>query len=140
MDIPADGIKNSAMFDSDDEDAVSEDRLRGLYDKAEAGDVEAQYELGWRHVLGAGFDLDDEEGLRWVRMAAGNGHRLAQNNMGARHVSGDGVDKDLVEAYVWFFKAASQGDRKAGKNCDSVAKQLSDGQLAEARRRAGEET
>lgn len=128
------------MFDDDEEDPLNEERLQGLFNKAETGDVEAQYELGWRHALGSGFDLDDDEGLKWVRQAAENGHRLAQNNMGARHVSGDGVAKDLVEAYVWFFKAASQGDRKAGKNCDSVAKQLTDGQLTEARRRAGEET
>ncbi len=125
------------MFDDEKDDPLNEERLRGLFDKAEAGDVEAQYELGWRHALGSGFDLDDDIGLQWVRTAAENGHRLAQNNMGARHVSGDGVEKDLVEAYVWFFKAASQGDRKAGKNCDSVALQLSEEQLAEARKRAG---
>lgn len=104
---------------------------------AEAGDVDAQYEMGWRHVVGSGFEMDDEEGLRWIQRAAENGHALAQNNLGARYVSGDGVEKDLVEAYVWFYRAAMQDDRKAGKNCDSVARQLSEDQLAEARRRAG---
>ena len=83
--------------------------------------------------------MDDDEALKWVRMAAENGHRLAQNNMGARHVSGDGVEKNLVEAYVWFYKAASQGDRKAGKNCDSVARQMPEDRLAVARQRASEE-
>lgn len=134
-------MKTPRMFEDDDaeEDLMSEERLQGLYGKAESGDVEAQYELGWRHAVGSGFDMDDDEALKWVRMAAENGHRLAQNNMGARHMSGDGVEKDLVEAYVWFYKAASQGDRKAGKNCDSVARQMPEDRLAIARQRASEE-
>ncbi len=127
------------MFDDDEEeDPLNEERLQGLFGKADGGDVEAQYELGWRHAVGSGFEMDDDEALKWVRMAAENGHRLAQNNLGARHVSGDGVEKDLVEAYVWFYRAATQGDRKAGKNCDSVARQMPPEQLAIARQRAGE--
>ena len=123
------------MFDTDDDD---ENPLETLPARAESGDVDAQYEMGWRHVLGSGFDRDDEEGLKWIRLAAENGHALAQNNLGARYHAGDGVPQDSVEAYVWFFKAAQQGDRKAGKNCDSVARQLTEEQLAEARNRAAQ--
>lgn len=111
--------------------------LAGLFAKAEAGDVEAQYELGWRHALGSGFELDDELALHWLRRAAENGHALAQNNLGARYVAGEGVPRNLVEAWRWFHLAAEKGDRKAGKNRDSIAAEMTPEQLAEARRRSG---
>lgn len=76
--------------------------------------------------------LNDAEALRWLRLAAGQGHCLAQNNLGARYAAGDGVERNLVEAYFWFYRAAEQGDRKAGKNRDSVAKEMSEEQLAAA--------
>ncbi len=112
--------------------------IASLIERAEdEDDVDAQYELGWRHALGAECDLDDEIAVHWLRIAADNGHMLAQNNLGARYVSGEGVETNLIEAYVLFFRAAAQGDRKAGKNCDSVAKQLSPEDLEAARSRAG---
>jgi len=112
--------------------------IADLVERAEdEDDADAQYELGWRHALGADCDLDDEVAVIWLKKAAENGHKLAQNNLGARYVSGEGVPVDLTEAYIWFFRAAAQGDRKAGKNCDSVAKQLSPEDLQVARVRAG---
>ncbi len=107
---------------------LSEEQLLALKAKAEADDVESQYEMGWRHAIGMGLEFDDEEALRWLRLAADQGHQLAQNNLGARYVKGDGVEKDLVVAYVWFYRAAAQGDRKAGKNRDSIEKEMSEEQ------------
>ncbi len=114
---------------------LTEEQVAALQAKADAGDSEAQYEMGWRQAIGMGLDLDDAEALRWLRLAAEQGHQLAQNNLGARYATGDGVEKDLVEAYVWFAQAADQGDRKAGKNRDSVAKDMDESQLATARSR-----
>ena len=107
--------------------------LETLETKAEAGEVEAQYEMGWRHALGMEVDMDDEIAVPWLEKAAAAGHMLAQNNMGARYYTGDGVDRDLMKAYRFFFRAANQGDRKAGKNLDAVAKQLSEGDLESLR-------
>ena len=107
--------------------------LETLEAKAEAGEVEAQYEMGWRHALGMEMDMDDEIAIPWLEKAAAAGHMLAQNNMGARYYTGDGVDRDLMQAYRLFFLAANQGDRKAGKNLDAVAKQLSEADLGALR-------
>jgi uncharacterized protein len=115
-----------------------EQLLATLQSKADAGDREAMYEIGWRSSIGIGLPQNEPLGLRYLRMAAENGHQLAQNNLGARYVSGDGVEVDLVEAYRWFTLAAEQGDRKAGKNRDSIAAEMSPEQLAEARKRVGE--
>ena len=109
-----------------------------LETKAKAGDVEAQYEMGWRHALGMEVDLDDDVAVEWLEKAAAVGHMLAQNNMGARYYTGDGVEQDLKKAYRLFFEAANQGDRKAGKNLDAVARQLSETDLEFLRTEMGE--
>ena len=106
--------------------------------KAEAGDVEAQYEMGWRHALGMEVDLDDDVAIEWLEKAAATGHMLAQNNMGARYYTGEGVTQDYKQAYRFFFLAANQGDRKAGKNLDAVARQLSETDLESLRTEMGE--
>lgn len=111
--------------------------LKTLLARAEAGDVEAQYELGWRQALGSALALDDDEAVKWLKLAAGNGHKLAQNNLGARYVSGEGVPRDLAEAWRWFHLAEQQGDRKAGKNRWAIEQEMTPEQLARARKLAG---
>ena len=112
--------------------------LAALEAKAEEGDLEAQYEMGWRHAIGKDVELDDDVAVEWLHRAAESGHSLAQNNLGARYYSGDGVDLDLKQAYRCFFKAANQGDRKAGKNLDSVTQQLTEEDLNALRAEMGE--
>jgi|TARA_B100001971_G_C18228020_1_gene561924 TPR repeat protein len=112
--------------------------LSALETKAEEGNVEAQYEMGWRHAIGMDVELDDKVAVEWLQKAAVAGHSLAQNNLGARFYSGDGVDQDLKQAYRWFFKAANQGDRKAGKNLDTITGQLNEEDLKTLRSEMGE--
>jgi hypothetical protein len=112
--------------------------LTTLEAKAKEGDIEAQYEMGWRHAIGMDVELDDEVAVEWLQTAAAAGHSLAQNNLGARFYSGDGVDRDIKQAYRWFFKAASQGDRKASKNLDAITKQLTEEELKTLRSEMGE--
>ena len=109
-----------------------EQMLEELLARAEKGELEAQYEIGWRSAIGIGVPQDEPLGVRWLKAAAEGGHALAQNNLGARCLAGDGVPLDLVAAYKWFTLAALAGDRKAGKNRDTVASQLSPEQLAKA--------
>lgn len=106
--------------------------LEQLLARAEAGDLEAQYEVGWRSAIGMGLAQDDALAVEWLTKAAEAGHALAQNNLGARYLTGDGVPQDLIGAYKWFTLAALAGDRKAGKNRDTVASQLTGEELAEA--------
>ena len=107
----------------------AEFNLAALEAKAEEGDLEAQYEMGWRHAIGMDVELDDDVAVEWLQKAAAAGHSLAQNNLGARYYSGDGVNQDLKQAYRCFFRAANQGDRKAGKNLDSITRQLTEEDL-----------
>ncbi|MBT5928210.1 MAG: sel1 repeat family protein [Verrucomicrobia bacterium] len=112
---------------------LTEEQIEAICFKAEEGDRDAQYELGWRHAIGMGLDMDDEVALEWLTKAAEQGHPLAQNNLGARYYSGDGVELNILQAYVWFYRAAAQNDRKAAKNRDAVFRQLSEEQKEQAR-------
>lgn len=109
--------------------------LNQLNAKAEAGDLEAVYEIGWRSSLGMGLPQDDAKGLEYLRRAAEGGHMLARNNLGARFLAGDGVDRDPIEAWKWFSLAAAQGDRKAAKNRDAVAASFTPEELQSAQTR-----
>ena len=126
-----------STFDSEPSEDTPFD-LEKLEAKATAGDVEAQYEMGWRLALGMEVDLDDDIAVEWLEQAAAAGHMLAQNNMGARYYTGDGVEQDHKQAYRFFFQAANQGDRKAGKNLDAVARQLTEADLESLRAEMGE--
>ena len=111
--------------------------LEALTAKAERGKVEAQYELGWRHALGMGVELDDDVAVEWLQQAAAGGQMRGQNEVGGGEFSGDGVGQDLWQEYGFFVQAANQGDRKAGKNLDAVARQISDADLAALREEMG---
>ncbi|MDA7618233.1 sel1 repeat family protein [Verrucomicrobia bacterium] len=112
---------------------LSEEQIEAIRSKAEEGDRDAQYELGWRQAIGMGMELDDAAALVWLIKSAEQGHPLAQNNLGARYYSGDGVEQDSMKAYLWFYRAAAQNDRKAAKNRDAVFRQLKSEQKTEAR-------
>ena len=116
----------------------TEFNLATLEAKAEKGDLEAQYEMGWRHAIGMDVELDDDIAVEWLQRAAAAGHSLAQNNLGARYYTGDGVDQNFKQAYRYFYKAANQGDRKAGKNLDSITRQLTEEDLEALRAEMGE--
>ena len=57
--------------------------------RAEAGDAEAQYNLGFMyHNGGLGVPQDSAEAVRWYRLAADQGDANAQFNLAAMYGSG----------------------------------------------------
>lgn len=86
------------------------DRLR---DRAEKGDSDAAYGLGWLHATGAGASKDQAEGMRWYRKAANQGNAAAMNQLGTAYANGLGVAKDEAEAVSWFRKAAEKANAGA---------------------------
>lgn len=88
---------------------------------AEAGNVESQYMLGCRYLLGKGVAVDYAEGAKWIRKAAEQGYGSAQSSMGVCYESGMGVPQDNNEAIKWYRKAAAQGDASAIKALQKLA-------------------
>ncbi len=83
---------------------------------AEAGDAEAQTDLGFMYANGLGVPQDYTEALKWYRKAVAQGYALGQNNLGVMYKKGHGVPKDYTEAVKWYRKAAIQGNARAQNN------------------------
>ena len=84
-----------------------------LREAAEAGHPEAQYNLGWALIEGAGTIADPVEANRWLRSAAEQGWVDAQFKLGYSYALGRGIEQDMTEAFRWFDKAAENGDVEA---------------------------
>jgi hypothetical protein len=110
---------------------------------AEEGVAEAQFQLGSRYSIGAGVPEDDAEAVRWLRLAADQGHADAQNILGTMYRDGgEGVPENYVQAHMWFNLAASRltGELRemAVQDRDKVAGRMDPTQIAEAQRLASE--
>lgn len=91
--------------------AAGDDDLRA---RADAGEVEAQFELARRYTTGAnGTPKDAAEAARWFRLAAEQGSPHAQVNLAGIYEEGRGVPRDDAEAVNWLVKAADQGHPRA---------------------------
>jgi uncharacterized protein len=77
-----------------------------LRPKAEAGDSEAQNELG---IMAQGKH-DYQGAFHWFQLAANEGLSKAQVSLGFFYSRGLGVDKDFDQAAHWFGLAAAQGN------------------------------
>ena len=88
---------------------ISELHLAALHELAEAGDAEAQTELGERYEDGRGVVQDSAVAVSWFRRAAEQGHAPGQAALGFMYERGRGVAQDYREAILWFRRAAEQG-------------------------------
>ena len=110
-------------------------------ENAEAGDVEAQYELGVMYLKGQGVEQNREQALQWLQRASDGGNEQAKSKLtrvrqqqdkfeelAAKAQSGDvdaqyqvammylkgrGVSQSGKQARIWLGKAAEQGDARA---------------------------
>jgi len=58
---------------------------RTVAEKANDGDADAQYRLGFMYQTGRGVPEDDAEAIWWYRLAADQGHASAQYLLGLAH-------------------------------------------------------
>ena len=73
-----------------------------------------------------GVEQDDEEAVRWYRLAAEQGLAWGQYDLGRMYAEGRGVEQDDEEAVRWYRLAAEQGLAEAqedlareGWGCDA---------------------
>ena len=95
---------------------VTELHIAALRELAEAGDAEAQTELGERYEHGRGVAQDDRAAVSWFRRAAEQGHPPGQAALGFMYATARGVAQDDVEAVHWFRRAAEQGNARSQYN------------------------
>ena len=89
---------------------------------------------------GEGVPQDDVEAVRWLRLAADQGHVSAQLALGVMYASGQGVPQDYMQAHMWANLTASRRtgeDRETSVSLrDLIADELTPDALNEAQRLA----
>lgn len=91
-----------------------------LQPQADAGDPQAQLNLGLLYATGRGGAKDLREAAAWYRRAAEQGLPAAQNNLANAYLQGLGVDVAPDEAARWLQRAAEQGDPRAQYNLGTL--------------------
>ena len=106
--------------------------------KAQAGDAEAQWEVGIWFEDGL-TDLngsvlvrpDASTAARWYRLSATAGNSSAQINLGnLLSTSGSGIRRDDAEALCWYKRALRQGNCSAANNIATVYRDKGDNRRA----------
>jgi uncharacterized protein len=87
-----------------------------LKESADAGNMGAQYYLGYMYDQGIFVQKDVRAALELYSKSADQGFADAQNVMGLAYWKGIGVPKDLAIARDWFKKAVENGSKEASGN------------------------
>lgn len=92
-----------------------EDRFRSAKAKAEAGDSQAQYELGlfYSQDYERAVAIDYFEAFTWTEKAAQKNHRMAQRLLAKFYELGRGTDKNMEQAIKWHRSAALLGCKQS---------------------------
>ena len=77
-----------------------------LLARAEAGDAEAQNEVGVRYEDGNGVERNDVLAAEWYRKSAEQECALGEYNLSTAYFYGRGVETNLVAAFEWMKKSA----------------------------------
>ena len=109
--------------------------------RAEAGNTDAQYGIGWMYHNGYGLAIDDDEAMAWWELASRQGHIDATFALGMLHGLGEGaVRRDMALAVSYYHQAAREGHEDARlllrilmAEGDSSANQLLQTLLSEGR-------
>lgn len=77
-------------------------------EKAELGDMEAQYNIGMMCETGWSVPVDNKKAVRWYREAAKQGHAESQLRLGMLYYLGVGTRQSGIKGQKWIREAAKQ--------------------------------
>ena len=103
---------------------------------AQSGNREAQSLVGIMYFQGQGVPQDYPQAIKWLHMAAAQGEPKAMFKLGSMYAYGQGFTRDHQRAVMWFYMAAEGGNPKAAKEMAKSATEISDSDLAAAKRMA----
>jgi TPR repeat protein len=82
--------------------------------QAEAGDANAQYNIGWLYHNGYGLAVNDQQALHWWQQAAAQNHLDARFALASLYTHGGrGVPKDINKAIPLYIGTLAGGDEEA---------------------------
>ncbi len=110
---------------------------RELRQRAESGDLDAQYEMGTIYATGRGLAPDIVEGGGWYIRAAEGGHAMAAYRLAFLYLRGRGVAErpDYVAAHTWFSVAEAHGITDASNWRTKIERKMSPDEIAESAER-----
>jgi TPR repeat protein len=96
--------------------------LERLQKAAEAGNMDAQFDLGRRYYAGLGLGKDNQKAFEWFQKAANQGHVEAQGSVGLMYYLGWGVirnrDKGCQALHYSAQRGSSIGITFYNKHCN----------------------
>lgn len=101
--------------------------IEALRDKAEGGDLAAQFNLGIRFADGGDGPRDLKSAAQWYDKAARQGLATAQYRLAILYEKGGGVNRDLARVQALYLAAAEQGNVRAMHNLAVLAAEGLDG-------------
>ena len=90
--------------------------LEELFAAAEAGNADAQNNLGVMYDNGQGVPQANKTAVKWYTLAAKQGDAPAQFNLGYMYARGRGVPQNYKTTVKWYTLAAEQGNARAQYN------------------------
>ena len=87
-----------------------------LREKAESGDMVAQYQYANSLTNYHPKEDDYKQAVVWLRKSAEQGYAPAQNNLGYCYSAGQGINQNFEQAVHWYRKAAEQENEIAQFN------------------------
>lgn len=93
--------------------AAAVDSLSKMKIDANAGDVDAQYNLGMAYIEGEDILQNYRVAYYWLLKAAAAEHHEAEYEVGELYKEGDGVEQSYRLASEWFIRSAEQGNADA---------------------------
>lgn len=113
------------------------DAFVSCVERAAGGNVDAQYQVAFSLIFGAGTKQNQREGFAWLRGSAYGGQLAAFKPLCIAYSKGQVVMVDYIEAYVWCSLAATMSkDETAEHNLKFLEKKLNKDQVDEAKLRA----
>ena len=104
---------------------ADQQKFQDAMKKAEQGDANAIFNIGYYYDTGTGVRQDYREAMKWYKRASELGKGIASNNIGVLYEYGRGVSADLSKAKYWYEKAIVQGgSSRARENFDSVVAEI----------------
>jgi putative methionine-R-sulfoxide reductase with GAF domain len=133
---PATAVQGSSAPATPSVTADLSGSIRPLHQQAEAGDAEAEFELGARYASGEDVAQDYGQAVKWFTRAANDGQVLAAATLGAYYWAGRGVAQADVSAYMWSAIAREGGDEASKYRLAILRARMTGAQIGEAEQRA----
>ena len=83
--------------------------FKSIQDKAQHGDVTAQYNMGSIYAIGEGVPQNYDQAFNWFEKAAKQGHIKSAHNIALLYEKGRGAPQDYNQAVNWYKRAVSAG-------------------------------